>query len=622
MSENANALVLNLAYRTDRWEHVQKQWGGHFSLDPVRIDIHPCGSIGTLRAHRQALVQFASRKKSQWVCILHDNAVPIEHFTEFWSKVQTELSRIEQTGSAEWQVALFPSAMSKTAFVCYHKRFLSGARSLLPAFDAYLHLADVASESVLSISGFSSVSSVPSDASLTMANKRNCIRILPDALPPFATIDAFFQNQLRANPWAFLISAYSATLSAQTTSFSDSRLCFRLCDQHRHQHPTSVFQAPLTGSDSVFVPVPASFSVPVSFPISFPVPNSVPVPVPVPPQIELHRGKRGWNGRRMMAAKRANALGSVSVSVSVSASVSTPAPVPVPAPLTTRVPAQTCALRLSMRLGNHMFQIAALLVHCIRHGKVPVLILPSKDPDGTEKYYRETLVRCAPFVRHEAREPSDSWVRGINNNADAVPFAFQPIASDASVLHGYFQSSLYFREFEQDVFSFFESPPSVIQEARRVHGHLFASEECISTAIVVHVRRGDYCTSKAHGILTPDYFKRGIASVRQAMRERGARVRPRVLFFSDDPMYCQKTFAASELEYDVVCVDERREAIALYVMSRFRFYVISNSSFSWWAAKLGEPAAFVVAPRPWFGPTGPQDFDDVYESHWMQIRAY
>ncbi len=61
------------------------------------------------------------------------------------------------------------------------------------------------------------------------------------------------------------------------------------------------------------------------------------------------------------------------------------------------------------------------------------------------------------------------------------------------------------------------------------------------------------------------------------------------------------------------------ELIDLYIMSLCSGNIIANSSFSWWAAALGKSDRTVVAPKQWFGPDGPKNWQDIYMEGWIKI---
>ena len=54
------------------------------------------------------------------------------------------------------------------------------------------------------------------------------------------------------------------------------------------------------------------------------------------------------------------------------------------------------------------------------------------------------------------------------------------------------------------------------------------------------------------------------------------------------------------------------------LMSKYRHFIIANSTFSWWGSVFGR-AKMVIAPKIWFGPKGPQDWQDIYEDNWLVI---
>jgi hypothetical protein len=52
-------------------------------------------------------------------------------------------------------------------------------------------------------------------------------------------------------------------------------------------------------------------------------------------------------------------------------------------------------------------------------------------------------------------------------------------------------------------------------------------------------------------------------------------------------------------------------------------FVISNSSFSWWAAYLSRhPQKIVIAPETWFGPECPHEWESMYCKDWIILPTY
>ncbi len=138
-----------------------------------------------------------------------------------------------------------------------------------------------------------------------------------------------------------------------------------------------------------------------------------------------------------------------------------------------------------------------------------------------------------------------------------------------------------------------------------------------SDSICVHVRRGDYVTNstanETHGLCSMDYYRRGIEHVARGLRK------PHVFVFSDDPEFIRREFVAG---YPVTIVDSHTPAKAhldLHLMSKCHYFVIANSSLSWWGAWLGKfPSKRVVAPLQWFKTTA-HDTRDLIPSGWARL---
>jgi hypothetical protein len=262
-----------------------------------------------------------------------------------------------------------------------------------------------------------------------------------------------------------------------------------------------------------------------------------------------------------------------------------------------------CFVQLNGGLCNQLFQVAALLQHCIRNKHAPKI-------SGSclfKPTYWDTWLQSA--ARYIGRPVAGARVW------HEPTFHYIPIPADAQILDGYFQSSKYFADISSVIRHMFNISPGQQEVVRATYAPILTDEVC-ERAIVIHVRRGDYLTGPInptkHGFLSADYYRRGIAEVRGRIPDGSSAP---LLVFSDDLAWCR----AQDFFEGAIFVDEPHDVKALWLMSRYQNYVISNSSFSWWAVWLGATARCVVAPDRWFGHPGPYDFEDIYEPDWIKI---
>lgn len=113
--------------------------------------------------------------------------------------------------------------------------------------------------------------------------------------------------------------------------------------------------------------------------------------------------------------------------------------------------------------------------------------------------------------------------------------------------------------------------------------------------IVIHIRRGDYLEhEKTFGVLPELYFYDSIKIL------SGADSQNNIWVFSDDPNYVKKSMPSlNGSRFPELEADFSNEEI-LILMSQAKRLVISNSTFSWWAAAWSDPSAKIIAPDPWF----------------------
>lgn len=118
----------------------------------------------------------------------------------------------------------------------------------------------------------------------------------------------------------------------------------------------------------------------------------------------------------------------------------------------------------------------------------------------------------------------------------------------------------------------------------------------------LHYRLGDYVANaganRHHGVTAPGYFADTITD----LSRRGGPTHWRII--SDDPATATRLVTECPLPAGIVVepATSADEWDDLQVLATARACVISNSSFSWWAAYLGwtSHGATVVAPQPWF----------------------
>lgn len=126
-----------------------------------------------------------------------------------------------------------------------------------------------------------------------------------------------------------------------------------------------------------------------------------------------------------------------------------------------------------------------------------------------------------------------------------------------------------------------------ITEFQKLYGHIFANER----TIVVHIRRTDYLKYGKRDISLPiKYFKTRLNSIANLEQYK-------VFFISDDIAYVRSVFA----EKPNFIFSENDEIIDFQILQNADIAIISNSSFSWWAAYLGKKGSLVMAPKNWIG---------------------
>jgi hypothetical protein len=173
---------------------------------------------------------------------------------------------------------------------------------------------------------------------------------------------------------------------------------------------------------------------------------------------------------------------------------------------------------------------------------------------------------------------------------DNVGFYPLDVDNRGRYLVGYFQSYKYSER--DEVIDILKNLKAKNFEQYSVYKNLAECED----PLVVHVRLADYRDEKNFGIPDLRYYHEAINTLWKSGNYKS------IWLFSDEPENAVDRIP-SELWMFVRSFGDVENCIVktLEVMRLGKGYVIANSSFSWWGARLStSPKPVVVAPNPWF----------------------
>lgn len=156
-------------------------------------------------------------------------------------------------------------------------------------------------------------------------------------------------------------------------------------------------------------------------------------------------------------------------------------------------------------------------------------------------------------------------------------------------IFGYFEDPAYFELVDEEIKK--ELTPK--QQSSKENEELY-HKICSTESICVTVRRGDFLSNEFKDrlfVCDEPYFQKGVDYIRKQYPDAS------VFVFSDD-----MEWARSNLDYGNTYYETGNDTVSekLRLMSACKHFVISNSTFSWWAQHLSMNLnKIVVAPSRW-----------------------
>jgi hypothetical protein len=241
------------------------------------------------------------------------------------------------------------------------------------------------------------------------------------------------------------------------------------------------------------------------------------------------------------------------------------------------------------QLGNQFFQIATTVSLALDHDATPIF------PDLRHSDLYNIPINYKHVFSH--LHTSDPYA-AVSLVYSEPHFHFSKIPFHPNmVLKGYFQSEKYFKHHKEEIIKLFQPSEDVKHYLQNKYSHILDHPKTVA----VHIRMYKDTSPHFHPFVGWDYIEKAIESFDHDSL---------FVIFSDQMSYCKRELKKLAKTRNLVFIEDpfsslRHDFYDFYLISMCKHQIISNSSFSWWAAYLNQnPEKIVIAPSPsrWFGP--------------------
>jgi len=251
------------------------------------------------------------------------------------------------------------------------------------------------------------------------------------------------------------------------------------------------------------------------------------------------------------------------------------------------------------RLGNQMFQYASLVgiaKQCGYDFRIPY------ECDLTRCF---EMLHCGDrydFIDGDEVELHDSheFCEGLFNNCP-----------NHVTLNGYFQTEKYFKNAEKLIRLDYRFKKEIIEEV-----DLYFKQYLDKKPVCIIPRNFnssfDYpgCENNHRNIPIEYYYK----SIEMLGKDRI------YIICSNNIEFYKNYFKGNNFIFNDIKTKAEKGFFDLCLASRCQDFIISNSSFAWWAAWLG--GGRVISPTPWYGPgLSHINTNDLYPDNWEKLEC-
>ena len=254
-------------------------------------------------------------------------------------------------------------------------------------------------------------------------------------------------------------------------------------------------------------------------------------------------------------------------------------------------------------LGNQMFQVAATVGHARKHGL-------------REKFPRWECKISGNDYSKIFSNPPDQTLTPLDYDGPTQIFSYQDLLykeipkTDTHLdLSGYFQSEKYFDHCREEIRSIFKPSEEINSYLLSKYPDLTADHDFVA----VHIRTGkrDRSDYDVHAYCTKGYLEEAFLDYEDNRK---------FIIFSDRVEVAKELLPEGR---DYTFVTGEKNYIDLFLLTHFKNYIISASTFGWWGCWLSKHKSTKVAiMKNWFNPMGAKSYlnnNNISPDIWKKI---
>lgn len=275
-------------------------------------------------------------------------------------------------------------------------------------------------------------------------------------------------------------------------------------------------------------------------------------------------------------------------------------------------------------LGNQLFQLAYGESLKIAHNNVNIKYIDLTKYAKTKRKWELGFLNIKPFNISKREIYSIFFKRFINSKVNKFNSNFQyfGIINEKQnkyiqnyleknrnfILDGYWQSEKYFNDNKFYIKTFLNSKNKNFSTKNR---------DSKNQKVAVHIRLGDYNNTfegkKNHLVCNFEWYKNAIIYLKGLNKDL------KFTIFSDDKELVKNEFRNFK-NLEINNSDYSNSAYKdLFEMTKYDHFIISNSSYSWWASYLGEKEnSKIIAPKYWLKNFKTKEFP-LYRENWILL---